>query len=335
MTPHDVAHASLPPSQVQSSPPKPYRSFNAMLQARFGVRVYKVSIDAGFNCPNRDGTKGFGGCTFCDDTGSAARSHPPKTAIQKQIIDNMAYRKHRFKAEKFIAYFQAYTNTYAPVEKLKSLYDAALEVSPDIIGLGISTRPDCVDPEKLALIASYKNRVPLVCVEYGLQTIHNKTLADLNRCETYEDFLQALTWTKALELEHCVHVILGLPQETWEMQMATADKLAELRVDAVKIHLLVAMKGTPIADAYLRGEWSQISYEDYVSLCCDFIERLHPECILHRVSGNGHPQFVVAPKWVSQQRSHVMQDIEAEFARRGTQQGSRCRFLDTPIALSN
>jgi radical SAM protein (TIGR01212 family) len=305
---------------------KPYRTYNQFLQDTFGCRVYKVSIDAGFTCPNIDGTKGFGGCTFCDETGSSSRTNDLKTPIAQQMLKNMAHRRKRFKAEKFIAYFQANTNTYAPVERLRRLYDQALTVDEDVVGLAISTRPDCVSPEILDLIASYKVRVPYVSVEYGLQSIHDRSLALVNRCERFADFLQAYEWTQARGLDHCIHVILGMPGETHADMMQTADKLAELKVAGVKIHLLVAMNHTPIAEDYRNGRWQSMDFDTYVNTCVDFIERLHPECVIHRVAGNGHFKHVVAPAWMASQRQEVMSAIDACFAQRGSKQGDACRF---------
>jgi uncharacterized protein len=308
---------------------KPYRSYHDFLKAQFGCRVYKVSIDGGFTCPNRDGSKGIGGCTFCDETGSSSRTNTLKTPIKEQLLRNIQHRRERFKAEKFIAYFQSYTNTYSRLERLKKLYDEAVQAHPDIVGLAISTRPDCVTEPILDLIASYKTQVPSVSVEYGMQTIHNQSLDRVNRCETFEEFEQALRWTKDRELEHCVHIILGMPGETHADMMATADKMAELRVDAVKIHMLVAMEHTPLAEEYRQGLWNPMGWPDYVATCTDFIERLHPECVIHRVSGNGHFKHVVAPTWMASQRQEVMRAIEETFASRETRQGSRCRFLPT------
>lgn len=304
---------------------KPYRPYSRYLQDRFGCRVYKVTLDGGFTCPNRDGTKGSGGCTFCDDTGSSSRAQDRRDSITQQVLKNIETQRKRFKAEKFIAYFQSYTNTYSPVARLKRLYDEAMAAHPDIIGMAISTRPDCVDEEKLALIASYKRPDNYICVEYGMQTIHDRTLESLNRCETHEDFLTAMALTRRFELDHCIHVILGLPGESWEEQMATADVLAQMKVDGVKIHLLCAMENTPLAESYRRGEWEPMEQEAYVGLICDFIERLHPECVIHRVAGNGHRQHVVAPLWL-QRKLEIMNEIEAEFARRGTRQGTHCRY---------
>ncbi|MCH7225421.1 TIGR01212 family radical SAM protein [Haloferula sp. A504] len=303
---------------------KAYRSYGAYLKGLLGCRTCKLTLDAGFSCPNRDGTKAWGGCIFCDPTGSSSRAQDGGESIAAQLLDNLGKQRRRFKARKFIAYFQSFTNTYAPVDHLKVLYDEACAAHEDIVGLAISTRPDCVDAEKLDLIASYRERLPYVSVEYGLQTIHDRTLERINRAETHADFLRAYEATRARGLDHCAHVVLDLPGESWEDQMATADRLAELGVNGVKIHLLCAMEGTVLARQYERGEWQPLDPGDYPALVCDFLERLHPECVIHRVAGNGHHEHIVAPRWL-QRKHELMQRIDAEFARRGTRQGSRCR----------
>lgn len=300
---------------------KPFRSYHNFLQERFGCRVYKITVDAGFTCPNRDGTKGSGGCTFCDPSGSSSYAQDRRDFITTQILNNIETQRQRVKAEKFIAYFQSFTNTYSPAARLKKLYDEALSAHPDVIGLAISTRPDCVDEEKLALIASYQHPDRYISVEYGMQTIHNHTLKQLNRCETHEDFLQAYTLTRQYGLSHCIHVILGLPGESWEDQMATARTLAQLGVEGVKIHLLCAMRNTPLADQYYQGQWHPWGREESITLICDFLERLRPDCVIHRLAGNGHYRQVVAPLWL-QKKFEFMNAIELEFQKRGTAQGS-------------
>lgn len=311
---------------------KPYRPYSEYLKEKLGYKTYKLTLDAGFTCPNRDGVKAYGGCTFCDQTGSSSRAQDRRDSITDQLLKNMEKQRKRFKADKFIAYFQSFTNTYAPTHALKALYDEACAAHPDIIGLAISTRPDCVDEEKLALIASYKETMQYVSLEYGMQTIHDRTLDLLNRAETHEEFLQAYELTRKYDIDHCIHVILDLPGESWEDQMETADTLARLRVQGVKIHLLCAMEKTPLAAQYLRGEWQPLDQEAYVSLICDFIERLHPDCVIHRVAGNGHRLHVVAPLWL-QRKLELMNDIDAEFARRGTRQGSKCRYLEPVVSV--
>ena len=310
---------------VLENKPKPYYPYSQYLKDHYGFKIYKVTLDAGFTCPNRDGTKAKGGCTFCDVTGSSSRAQDRRDSITDQILKNIDRQKKRFKADKFVAYFQSFTNTYDSVERLKSLYDEALNAHPDIIGLAISTRPDCVDEEKLALIASYKQPGRYIEVEYGMQTIHDRSLEAVNRAETHADFLCAYELTKRFELDYCVHIILGMPGETHADMMATADKMAELRVNGVKIHMLCAMEFTPLAKDFLEGRWQPMEREEYVNTVCNFIERLHPDCVIHRIAGNGHHQHVVAPLWL-QRKLEITNEIEAEFARRGTRQGSKCRY---------
>ena len=310
-----------------------YRSYSKHLQERFGARVYKVTLEGGFTCPNRDGTKAYGGCTFCDPTGSSSRAQDRNDSITAQIQKNVRRQQTRFKAEKFIAYFQSYTNTYGPAHKLQMLYDEAMAAHPDVVGLAVSTRPDCVDEEKLALIKRYETfgerTGNYVCVEYGMQTIHDRTLEAVNRAETHADFLKAYELTRALDLDHCIHIILGMPGESKDDMMATADEMARLKVAGVKIHLLCAMDKTPLADDYRAGRWQPLEEAEYVGLVCDFIERLHPDTVIHRVAGNGHREHIVAPLWLKQ-KHHTVQRIDAEFARRGTRQGSLCRYVETP-----
>ncbi len=304
---------------------KPYYPYSQYLKNTFGFKIYKVTLDGGFTCPNLDGSKGWGGCTFCDETGSSSRAQEKGDTITQQVLKNIERQRKRFKANKFVAYFQSRTNTYASVNRLKALYDEALEAHEDIMGLAISTRPDCVNEENLALIASYKGEGRYISVEYGLQTIHNRSLERVNRCETYEDFVVAYKLTRKYDLDYCVHIILGMEGESWEDMMATADRMAELRVNGVKIHLLVAMEKTQVAKNYRNGLWEPMSQAVYIQTVCDFIERLHPECVIHRIAGNGHHQHVVAPLWM-QRKLEMMNEIEHEFEKRGTRQGSACKY---------
>ncbi len=322
----------LPAATAANTEPSPYPNgkaynpYGAYLKNRFGGRVVKVTVDPGFSCPNIDGTKGRGGCTFCDETGSSSRTVDKQDSITEQITGNIERMRKRFKSNRFVAYFQPHTNTFAPAATLKQVYDEAMAAHPDVMGLAVSTRPDCVDEEKLAIIKSYTHGVPAneryVSIEYGLQTIHNKTLALVNRCETVEDFEHAYQLTQQYELDHCIHVILGMPEESHADMMATAKQLAAWRVEGVKIHMLVAMDKTPLAKMYRAGHWRPMERQEYIETVCDFLEHLHPECIIHRVAGNGHPQHVVAPQWMTQ-KFDVMADIDAEFMRRGTRQGSQ------------
>ena len=294
----------------------PYKSYNEFMKKLFGCRVYKVSIDAGFTCPNRDGTKGHMGCIFCDEMGSSSRTNKEKTSIKDQVINNIKVRKSRYRASKFIAYFQSFSNTYAPVEKLKKIYDEAIYAHKDIVGISISTRPDCIDEEKIKLIASYKEKIPYVCIEYGMQTCHDKTLKLINRRETHSDFLKALKLTKKYDLHHCAHIILGLPKETLKDQLKTADTINKLKIEGIKIHLLVAMQNTVLADLYYLKKWTPLSLEEYIFRACSFLERVHEDCIIHRVSSSGHPCHIVAPEWMKEKNIDITKEIIEEFKRR-------------------
>lgn len=298
-----------------------YYSYNDYLQKKFGCRVYKVSIDAGFTCPNRDGSKGIHGCIFCDESGSSSRTHAPSVSITHQIVNNINIRRSRYGAKKFIVYFQSFTNTYAPLSHLKKVYDEAIRAHPDIVGLAISTRADCIDREKLELIASYRTQLPYVCIEYGLQTIHDRTLKLINRQETHDDFVRAIQMTQELQLDHCAHVILGLPNETHQEMLETAQRIAEYKIQGVKIHFLVAMQNTPLAQHYAEGLWKPLSMEEGILLTCDFLEHLPPDCVIYRIGGNGHPLHAVAPEWVWQKKKEFALALDREFERRQTRQG--------------
>ena len=321
MTGVSLTQPTEPLPLVASPESKPYLPYSQVLKAKFDAKVYKLTLDAGFNCPNRDGNKGVGGCTFCDPTGSSSRAQDRRDSITEQLLKNMERMRTRFKAEKFVAYFQSYTNTYGSVERLKALYDEAMAAHPDIIGLAISTRPDCVDDEKLDLIASYQKPGGYLCVEYGMQTVHDKTLAMVNRCETHADFLNAFELTRQRNIPICVNVILGMPGESHADMMETARVMAQMKPEGVKIHLMCAMKHTPLEKMYEQGLWTPLTQNEYVSLVCDFIERLDPSIAIHRVTGNGHTDGLVAPRWLTN-KFQVLTEVEAEFARRQTRQGS-------------
>ena len=300
---------------------RPYLSYNELLKNKFGEKVYKLTLDGGFTCPNRDGVKGRGGCTFCDDTGSSSRAQERGDSITEQLLKNIERVQKRFKANKFVAYFQSYTNTYGKIERLKRLYDEAVSAHPDIIGLAISTRPDCVNEEILDLIASYQKPGGYLSMEYGMQTIHNKTLERVNRCETHDDFLKALYLTRDRGISTCVHVILGMPGETHQEMMQTAQELSRLKPEGVKIHCMAAMKNTPLAEDYEAGRWLPLEQDAYVELVCDFIENLDPSIALHRVSGNGHRDGLLAPRWLLK-KMEVMEQITQTLHKRGTRQGT-------------
>ena len=301
---------------------KRYNQYSQHLKELFNCKVYKVTIDAGFSCPNRDGAISTGGCIFCEDGGSFSQAHSGQLSIDEQLDTSIKKLKDRFGAKKFISYFQAYSNTYAPVEKLKSLYDEAVS-HPEVVGLSIGTRPDCVDEEKIRLMNSYTENHH-VWVEYGLQSIHNKTLKLINRGHSSEDFIKAYELTRKFgkDIKICVHVILGLPGETRQEMLETAKVLADLGIDGIKIHLLCALKDTELEKMYNRGEFNPLSAEDYVDTVCDYLEILPKETVIHRLAGNGLKKILVAPKWLPE-KFKVLNLIDRELERRGTFQGSK------------
>ena len=296
---------------------KRYNQFSRLLKDKFGAKVYKITLDAGFSCPNRDGTISKGGCIFCDEGGSFSQAHSNLLSIEQQVQEGIKTLSARFKAEKFMSYFQAYSNTYKPVKELEKIYNSAL-TDEKIIGLSIGTRPDCVDDEKLSLIAGYKDDY-YTWIEYGLQSIHNKTLKKINRGHDFDCFLRAYEKTKEKGINVCVHVIFGL-WETHDEMMQTAQKLADLRVDGVKIHMLCALENTRLADMYQSKEIDFMSEDEYVNMVCDFLEYLPPETSIHRLAGNGLKKNLIAPRWLGK-KLDCLNKIDREFIKRNSYQG--------------
>jgi radical SAM protein (TIGR01212 family) len=301
---------------------KRYNQYSAHLKNKFGAKVYKITLDVGFSCPNRDGTISNGGCIFCDDGGSFSQAHSNLLSIEEQVEVGVDATRKRFKAQKFMSYFQAYSNTYKPVNELEKIYTSALN-HPDIVGLSIGTRPDCVDDEKLKLIAGYKDDY-YTWVEYGLQSVHDKTLKFINRGHDYDCFLRAYEKTKEQGINVCAHVILNLmdenSMETREEMLETAQRLAELKVDGVKIHMLCALQNTRLADMYNEGKISFMSEEDYIQTVCDFLELLPTETTIHRLAGNGLSKDLIAPLWLGK-KMDCLNRIDRELIKRDSHQG--------------
>jgi radical SAM protein (TIGR01212 family) len=299
-----------------------YRAFGRFLRERFGTRVYRVTIDAGFTCPNVDGTVAVGGCVYCDNRSFSPNRRLPRATVRQQVERGVALLEKRYRADRFLAYFQAATNTYAPVEKLRRLYDEALQ-HPQVVGLAIGTRPDCVPDPVLDLIAGYA-RERYVCLELGLQTIHDRSLDWMNRGHHYDAFVDAVKRCQGRGLDLCAHVILGLPGEAHADMMATADALAGLPVNAVKVHNLHVVRDTPLADDYRAGRVRLFERDEYVGVVCDFLERLPPDAVIHRLSGDAPPDYLVAPAWCLDKPA-LLRAIDAELERRGSWQGKFSR----------
>lgn len=274
---------------------KRYNDLNHYLRSVFGERVQKLTVDAGFSCPNRDGTLSTGGCIYCSPRGSGTGAHALGLSIREQILQSKPGVARRYKAKKFMVYFQAFSNTYGPIEKLRQVYDEALSFD-DVVALSIGTRPDCVGPEVLDLMGEYaKNR--LIWMEYGLQSPHDTILETINRGHDYACFEKAFRETREKGIKVCAHIILGLPGETRDMMLEGARILSDLGVDGIKIHLLYVIKNTPLEAMYQNGEFRCLDKEEYAELVCDYIERLRPDMVIQRITGDPHPDELVAPHW--------------------------------------
>ena len=298
---------------------KRYNQYSEFLKQKFGAKVYKITLDAGFSCPNRDGTISSSGCIFCDDGGSFSQAHSNRLSVEEQVRVGAETLAKRFKAKKFMSYFQAFSNTYKPVDELENIYKASLN-HPDVVGISIGTRPDCIDDDKLKLISSFTPDY-YTWIEYGLQSVHDKTLKKINRGHDYKCFLKAYEKTKNYGINTCLHIILNL-FETYDEMMETARTIAKLEPDGVKIHMLVALEGTRVADMYRNGEIDFMTEDEYVSTVCDFLEYLPPKTTIHRLAGNGLRTELVAPRWIGK-KLDTLNRIDRELERRGSRQGAK------------
>lgn len=304
-----------------------YRTFNNYLKEQFGERVYRVPIDAGFTCPNRDGVRAFGGCTFCDDRGSGAPTIDVAVSVREQLEKGINRIRRRYKANKFLAYFQAFSNTYGPEGSLRRLYDVALEF-PDVLGICIGTRPDCVDENIMDLLAEY-NEKTFIWLELGLQSAFNKTLDKINRGHSAEEFFDAVVRAKRRNLRVATHLIFGLPDETDEEMLETVRQVAECPVDAIKIHQLCIYKGTPMEMDYRLGKLPVLDEDRYVRLVADALELLPPDMVIMRLVAEGTQEEIIAPAWAFE-KERIMKKIDDELAARRSFQGSK-RLATTSV----
>jgi len=297
---------------------KRYSDYNTYLRQLFGQRVQKISVDAGLSCPNRDGLLSKKGCIYCNLKGSGSGLFAKGFSIRQQIELGKIGAIKKYKAKKFLAYFQSYTNTYTTCEHMRQMYDEALSCD-GMVGMAIGTRPDCIDAQKLDLIESYTKNY-LVWLEYGLQSVHDETLAIINRGHTFEEFSTAVDLTLGRGINICAHVILGLPGEDKKMMLDTAKKLADSPVNGVKIHLLYVIKGTLLDKMWKNGEYSPMEQEAYVNRVCDFLELLPEEMIIQRITGDPHSDELRAPQWAGQYRETFNQ-IQQTLEKRDSFQG--------------
>jgi radical SAM protein (TIGR01212 family) len=297
---------------------KRYYDLNTYFRNKFGDRVHKIAIDAGLTCPNRDGTVGIEGCIYCNAKGSGTGKHGAGLSVSDQLEASKAAVIKRFKAHRFLAYFQSFTNTYAPVHRLKALYDEALAV-PGVVGLAIGTRPDCIDEPVLELLQNYAKR-HLIWVEYGLQSAHDPTLAKINRGHDVAAFRRAVTATAGRGILIGTHIILGLPGENAGHMRATAEFIAGLPIDGVKLHLLYVIKGTPLETIFTAGRYRCLEQDEYVDRVCDVIERIPPQVVIQRLTGDPHKHELVAPLWALE-KVRTLELIQQRLEVRDTWQG--------------
>ena len=306
-----------------------YRSFGPYMKDRFGETVYKVNVDAGFTCPNRDGTAGYGGCIYCNNDSFRPASCKSVIPVKEQVRNGISYVEKRYGAKKFIAYFQPYTNTYADVDTLKKLYMEALE-EPRVAGLAIGTRPDCVDDEKLDLLAGIA-KSKFVLVEYGVQSIYDDTLEYINRGHDYKCFVDAVNLSAGRNIEIGAHVIVGFPTETHEEMLKMAEEISGLPIGFLKIHQLQVIKDTVMASMYDKSPINTFGYGEYLDFVVDFVERLRPNVVLQRMFALSPDDILIAPRW-DKSKQQIIRDIDERFEARDARQGRLFKKKITAIA---
>lgn len=305
-------------------------SYGSYLRRRFGCRVSKVNVDGGFTCPNRDGTKGTGGCIYCDNSSFSPDGAQASISQARQIAQGMDYHRRRLGSDKFIIYFQKFTNTYAPVEKLRDMYMRALD-HPDVLGISVGTRPDALEDDAVSLLAEIA-RTCYVCVEFGLQSIDDAILKWMNRGHTLAEYLKAVDRVAGRGMDICTHLIYGFPGETRSSFLKTAELVAGLPVNSLKIHQLHAVRGTRLAEMCLNKQLKLVSHEEYVAAVCDFLERLPPHVAIQRLYGSAPLEMLVAPGW-GMKNNQMWFSVVNELRKRGTWQG--CRLDADKLHIGN
>lgn len=295
-----------------------YLSFGSHMRKTFGTTVYKVNVDAGFTCPNRDGTLGTSGCIYCNNDSFRPSSCKPTLSITEQVRNGISHIRKRYKANRFLVYFQPFTNTYAPVGELEAFYREAL-AEPGVIGLAIGTRPDAVDEEKIRLIGEMAEQ-HFMLIEYGLQSVYDKSLAFIRRGHDYAAFLRALEMTQGRNIHMGAHLIVGFPTETRQEMLAMADIVSELPIRFLKIHQLQIVKDTPLAEQYRAEPFPVFGYEEYIDFVADFIERTAPHIVFQRLFATAPDDILIAPAW-GRNRHQILHDIETRLAARDIRQG--------------
>ncbi len=304
-----------------------YNVYSTHLKEKYGQKVYKLPINLPGTCPNRDGTVGEGGCIFCDEDGSGFQCLPNSMSIEEQVAKNKVYFQKRFKAKKFIVYFQAYTNTYWPLEKFKSFMTAASN-DKDVVALSISTRPDCINDDYLDFLENLKEEKNLdINIELGLQTVNYHTLKKVNRGHTLAEFIDAVIRIKKRKFMICAHLIINLPWDNREDVIETSKILTSLNIEYVKLHSLYIVENTKLGEMYKRGEFSIISLDEYVDRAITFLEYLHPDAVIQRLVGKGPQDKLLFNNWDTSWW-YIKEKIERELEIRDIYQGAKCNYLN-------
>ena len=299
---------------------KRYHTLNYHVKTKYNYKVVKVSLNAGFSCPNIDGTVGYGGCIYCSKTGSGEFGGDKKKSLPEQFYEIKEKIAKKWPNSKYIAYFQAHTNTYAPVNVLKEKYESVLNLE-DVIGIAIATRCDAITEEVLDYLTELNKKTNLT-IELGLQTIHEKTSTLINRCHNLEQFETMLKKLQERNIEVVVHIINGLPYETKEMMIETAKYLNNLNVDGIKIHMLNITKNTPLAIMYKENPFHILSKEEYIDIVINQLEYLNPKIVIHRITADPDPNQLIEPNWLLK-KFCVLNDIDKEMKKRDTYQGKK------------
>jgi len=295
---------------------KAYNDYTTYFKSKFSQRVQKIALDAGFSCPNRDGSKGIGGCTYCNNQTFNPFYCTPQKSITQQLDEGIRFFAAKYQTQKYLAYFQAYSNTFAGLEILEKLYNEAL-AHPAVIGLVIATRPDCIDDKKLNFIAQLAEKHYIV-VEFGVESCNNETLKLINRCHTFEDSVDAIQRTVAKGITTGIHLILGLPNESRETILHHADLIAQLPVETLKLHQLQIIKGTKMAEQFAQNpEWFHYyDVDEYIDLAIDFVERLNPKVIIERFISESPVNMLISPRWNGIKNFEFVSKLERRMRER-------------------
>jgi len=306
--------------------PRRFNSYANYFKEVFGGRVQKVTIDAGFSCPNRDGKVAHGGCTYCNNASFNPSYCNPSKSVRQQIEEGIEFHANRYRrAKDFLAYFQAYSNTYKPLEELKRIYGQALEM-PEIKGIVIGTRSDCIDEKKLSFFADIA-KTHYVILEYGIESVYDQTLERINRGHDYQSVVDAVSLTKSYGLHVGAHMIFGLPGETRQMMLDEVEILNKLPLDTIKFHQLQIVEGTAMGKDYFKNpsDYNLFGLEEYLNFIVAFVERLNPDFVVERFAGEVPPRFLIASGWAGLRYDQVLNKIEKRLEEKATWQGRRIR----------